>query len=110
MTDESMEWHDDGHIIHLQLNRNELRIVGTDCPNSTKEVRSCQHPDAECVVQHFVQRFGLDCNVGVCPPSASLRISWSYVGDKHREIENGQVWIIPNDDEAFAAWLVTQQD
>ena len=110
MTDESMVWHDDGHVIHLQLNRSEMRIVSIDCPNQDNPTRTCLHPDSPCVVQHFVQRFGLDCNVGVCAPSESLTVAWSFVGDSHKEIENGQVWIIPIDDEAFAAWLIRQKE
>lgn len=110
MTDESMEWHDDGHVIHFQLNRNELKILQTDCPHTDAEKKPCHHPDAPCVVRYFMERYGLDCNVGVCVPSGELRIAWSYVGESHKEIENGQVWVIPIDDEAFAAWLITQQD
>jgi hypothetical protein len=36
-----------------------------------------------------------------------MPIAWSLVGDPH-DLDAAQVWIIPTADEAFAAWLITQ--
>lgn len=103
-----MTWHDDGHRLVLQLNRSELKILSTVCPNRDNESAACRHPDSQCVVDWFISRYGLDCNVGVCQPTPELNIAWAFIGDTHREIEAGQVWIIPKNDEAFAAWLISQ--
>jgi len=44
--------------------------------------------------------------VGIAPPSAVMQIAWSISGDVS-DTDLCQVWIIPIDDEAFAAWLMT---
>ena len=104
-----MIWHDDDHRLLLQINKSELKILSVVCPNREKEKSDCRHPDAECMVEWFVSRYGLDCNVGVCEPLPELDIAWAFVGDTYREIEAGQIWIIPKNDEAFAAWLISQK-
>lgn len=109
MNTSEMIWHDDGHSLALQINKSELKILQVVCPHKDTENKPCSHPDAECLVDWFVMRYGLECNVGVCEPLPSLEVAWSFVGDMHREIEAGQAWIIPKNDEAFAAWLISQQ-
>lgn len=106
---EEMVWHKDSHAIQLQLSKSELRIVGITCPHEGEDDAPCKHPDAPCVVKYFITRFGLECNVGVCVPKEHLTIAWTMVGGSHNEIDACQVWFIPEDDEAFAAWIVTQQ-
>ena len=108
MNPSEMIWHDDGHAVFLQINKSEIKILTVTCPHEEKESAPCSHPDAKCVVDWFVSRYGLDCNVGVCEPQPVLNVAWSYVGDLHREIDAGQVLIIPKNDEAFAAWLISQ--
>jgi hypothetical protein len=54
-----------------------------------------------------LETYGLDCNVGICECSSHLELAWSVVGDTD-DAELCQVWVIPVDDEAFSAWLVTQ--
>ena len=108
MLTDTMTWHHDSHKVAVQLNKSELRILEVFCPHKGKDDSPCRHPDAECVVAYFVQRYGFDCNVGVCQPEPEMSFAWTYVGDMHREIESGQVWIIPEKDEAFAAWMITQ--
>jgi hypothetical protein len=44
----------------------------------------------------------------VCVPQKELEIAWSFAGSKEKDIAQCQVWFIPTEDEAFAAWLVTQ--
>jgi hypothetical protein len=109
MNTSEMVWHDDGHSIVLQISKSELKILAINCPHKESESSPCSHPDSPCVVEWFVSRYGFDCNVGVCAPEPVLDVAWSYIGDRHREIEAGQVWIIPKNDEAFAAWLISQK-
>jgi len=96
-------WHNDGHVMYLELNKAEVVVQAVVCPESTE----CKHERLGCLVQYFLNQFGLDCNVGVCSPSAEMVIAWMLVGDPY-DIDACQVWVIPIEDEAFSAWLVTQ--
>lgn len=96
-------WHNDGHVLHLMLNKSQLLITEVDCPGDAE----CAHDRVGCIVQYFVYTFGLECNVGVVEPHPELRIAWTVSGDTH-DVDACQVWIIPSEDEAFAAWAITQ--
>jgi hypothetical protein len=106
MTDISQAsiWHNDGHSILLELNRANVVITEVTCPNTEE----CVHDIYGCVVRWFVTRFGLECNVGVAQVQNEMPIAWMMVGDTH-DLEAAQVWIIPTTDDAFSAWLITQQ-
>lgn len=103
-TGDAAVWHNDGHVMYLELNKAEVVVQTVVCPGEGE----CQHERLGCVVQWFMNRFGLDCNVGVCPPSGEMPIAWMLVGDRY-DMDACQVWVIPTEDEAFAAWLVTQE-
>jgi hypothetical protein len=107
-TDSQMVWHNDGHIIHLQINKSNLEILSVHCPHIESSDAPCRHPEAKCVVKWFVETFGMECNVGVCKPTDELGVAWTFVGESHKELTACQVWIIPTEDEAFSAWMVTQ--
>lgn len=89
----------------MVLNRNELEIQVVSCPGH--EGRECQIGKFDCIVDYFLDRFGLDCNVGVSEVSSSMEIAWSVQGDVD-DPDLCQVWVIPVTDEAFSAWLATQ--
>ena len=99
-------WHKDGHQLYVQLNRSELSVLMTLCPGHAD--RECRVGKFDCIVEWFVSRYGLDCNVGVSEVSSEMEIAWSVQGDTD-DADLCQVWIIPTKDEAFAAWLETQQ-
>jgi hypothetical protein len=105
-TDQEIVWHNDGHVMHLQLTKANLEIVAVDCPK--KSDSACAHDDTPCVVKWFLDTYGLECNVGVTSPSAEMTIAWSFIGDRHKDLGACQVWVIPTNDEAFSAWMVTQ--
>lgn len=98
-------WHSDGHRIYMQLNRNELSIQLVTCPGG--EDRECQTGKFECIVEWFLERYGLDCNVGVSEVASDMEIAWMVQGDT-TDFDLCQVWVIPVADEAFSAWLITQ--
>jgi len=102
---ETTVWHSDGHSIYMVLNRNEIEIQVVSCPGH--EGRECQVGKFDCIVDWFLDRFGLDCNVGVCDISSTMEIAWSVQGDTS-DPDLCQVWVIPIADEAFNAWLATQ--
>ena len=101
MDSSEMIWHKDGHIMHLQLNKENLLIFDVTCPGG-----ECKNK-VGCIVEWFLRRFGLDCNVGVAAPEENMEIAWCMVGDSEN-LDLCQVWVIPIGDEAFAAWLITQ--
>lgn len=107
-TDE-MVWHKDGHSVTLQINKSELKIIGTHCPHSQSETAPCRHEETPCVVKWFLQTFGMECNVGVAAPKETMELAWNLIGTERQELGSCQVWVIPVDDEAFSAWMVTQQ-
>lgn len=102
-----MVWHKDAHVIYLQLNKSEVVVSMVHCPGS--EGRECQVGKFDCIVKYFVDMYGLDCNVGSCECTSAIEIAWCAVGD-FDDPELSQVWIIPVEDEAFSAWLVTQPE
>lgn len=100
-------WHDDGHVLHLRLERSVLVVDAVVCPHGVDAERPCAQGNG-CVVEWFVGVYGLDCHVGVCPPRPALEVAWTLVGEPG-DLDAAQVWVISTDDEAFAAWLTSQR-
>lgn len=107
-TDDPMVWHNDGHVVHLRINKDLLEVVSVYCPHTENAERPCRHDDADCVVKWFMTTYGMECNVGVTKPTDMLNVAWTFVGEPHKDLGSCQVWVIPTDDEAFSAWMVTQ--
>lgn len=108
MMDDVQVWHDDGHVMHMMLSGPDLSITMTECPNGGRPDNECWHPDVQgCVVSHFLQIYGLDCNVGSCEPAGQMQIAWSPQGNRNH-IEEMQIWVIPVDDDMFSSWRATQ--
>lgn len=107
-TDQEIRWHNDGHIVTLSLNKDKLEIIDVYCSNKEKDDSPCQHDDVPCVVEYFLNLYGIECNVGVAPPNAKMPIAWALVGDRHKDLGSCQVWVIPTEDEAFSAWIASQ--
>lgn len=101
-------WHNDGHEIKVTLEQQHVHVALSECPNNHKPNTACYHEDVNgCVVDYFVELFGIECNVGTAPATNPLPIAWAYVGTS-RNLEKTQVWIIPSNDDAFAAWFDDQ--
>ena len=100
-----MIWHNDGHVVHLRLERSEVVVSQVDCPS--KESSSCYLPSGECAVQYFVDLYGLDCNAGACDAAESIQICWTIAGNT-RDIDSCQLWFMPVTDETFQAWVLTK--
>lgn len=99
-------WHDDGHSIFLRINKAELEVLEAKCPHEGP--KECKNMAGDCVVTWFINRFGMECNGGICPPSEILEISWTIIGDVN-DFESCQVWFMPKTDEIFAAWLASNK-
>lgn len=103
----SMDWHDDGHYITLQIIGAELRVTSTHCPNESDPTQPCRHPRLGCIVKEFIGRYGLDCNVGSCVATSPVVLCWTNAGDPE-DIELMQIWVIPRNDDVFGSWLEGQ--
>lgn len=104
----ALEWHGDGHVLWLQLARDELSVAAVVCPHGGDPDAPCRARQTACLVRHFVERFGLECNVGVCAPAEHLEVAWAVVGDRD-DLDLAQVWVIPVADDVFASWSATQR-
>ena len=110
-----MEWHNDGHTVTLRLNKSELEVLEVTCPSDNggpcaSDGRSSASSDGlGCIVQYFIRRFGMECNIGVCPPEEIMAICWAMVGDK-RDPDAAQLWFVPDNDEVFYAWMTQSSD
>lgn len=96
-------WHKDGHFIHLMLEKEAVNVSSVTCPDG----KECKTEEDACVVQFFVERYGLDVNVGSCPAAADIEIAWTLIG-KMRDLESAQLWIIPVEDYVFQAFVDAQ--
>ena len=103
--DEELRWHKDGHLVEFVLDKSNLTIVGTTCPLTTGE---CINKHGSCVVQAFINLYGMECNVGIAPVSKTMEFAWALVGDRDGDVDSFQVWIIPVEDEIFSAWETSQ--
>jgi|688.fasta_scaffold926380_2 hypothetical protein len=97
-------WHNDGHTLHLRINKSDLEIIDILCPH--EGASPCKNIMGDCIVTWFVNRFGMDCNGGLCPPSEFMEISWTLVGDINN-FDSCQLWFMPLNDEIFNAWIIT---
>jgi len=104
----TMTWHNDGHIISLKLDKGFVIISEVYCPFETNPEAACQ-VTGSCIVKSFLERYGLECNVGTVAAKPELQIAWSLVGNPVMGLETCQVWTIPIEDEFFASWLASQE-
>jgi len=103
-----MLWHNDGHILTLQIAKAELKIIDVFCPFESQVSGECHHPEHGCLVQEFAYRYGLDCNVGACPAVEKMQICWTRTSATS-DIDSMQIWFMPLNDDVFSAWLSSKQ-
>lgn len=106
-TETELVWHNDGHVLSLRIEKSELVITGILCPH-VDESPDCHLTSDGCAVKWFINRFGLECNVGICSPAPQVEIAWAFTGNTELGIDSCQLWVIPTTDEFFAAWAATQ--
>lgn len=94
-----LAWNNDGHTLTLQINKTDLDILQVNCPGDGPCIT--RHG---CVVKYFVERYGFECNIGVCAPEETLEICWALVGDTY-DLEVSQLWFVPVKDDVFYAWM-----
>lgn len=108
-TPEILEWHDDGHAMYLVLNREAVAIEAVTCPwSESNDQAPCYHRQVGCVVQWFLDTYGLDCNVGSVKAAWEVPIAWALQGDGI-DLDLSQVWVLPTEDELYASWAADQR-
>jgi len=101
-------WHNDKHVLLLRINKSELEVLDVICP-ADKPEDECINSNGECVVKWFIDRYGMECNGGICMAQSEMQICWTLVGDKNQP-EGAQLWFMPLSDEIFQAWLVANTE
>jgi hypothetical protein len=101
---DEMMWHRDGHTINLKIVKSEIVIESVYCPEG--DAGACHEPQYGCLVQWFLMRFGMECNVGSCRAESPMEVCWTLIGDP-RDVESCQIWVMPVADEVFSAWLIS---
>ena len=107
----NIEWNDDGHALILRLEQADITVAAAPCPfDEAKEDAACYHKGiAGCIVNYFVQMYGLEVNIGVAQPAGHMPILWTAHGDDY-DIDSAQVWIIPEEDEYMSDWLEIERE
>ena len=119
ITPDEVVWSNDGHTIMLHIDKDNLEILDVSCPhdlalrNDIEEEAIADevvgHPGLAgskvgCIVKHFVNLYGFECNIGSCAPEPVLEISWCLHGSID-DIDQAQLWFVPIKDEVFYAWM-----
>ena len=109
MPELDFNWRDDGHSIHVRLEKDTISVQGS-CPFGGRKGSPCHHEGInDCVVRYFVNMYGIDVNVGVADAAGSMPVSWSYGGNQW-EVDSSTCWIMPNADSNFAAWAENERE
>ena len=103
ISDYEASWYSDGHIVGLYLNKNEVEVRLIKCPHDKRD-GPCAVREVPCVVEYFVDTFGLEGNVGTAEARPEMEIAWTLLGDSY-DLNACQMWWIPAEDTAFASWL-----
>ena len=99
-----LSWNVDGHRILVNINQNEVDITPSICPHGATEDAPCYHEGISgCVVNYFVNTYGLEVNTGVVAAQPSIEIAWAMSGSKW-EVDLVDLKIIPVDDPNFSDW------
>jgi cytochrome c oxidase subunit 2 len=78
MSESTMTWHEDGHSFCVTIDKSVAMPTMFHCPNRVDETSACMH-DGDCVVERFMDVYGLECNVGVSEVSGPVEIAWTII-------------------------------
>tara|TARA_Y100000004_G_scaffold156594_1_gene181823 strand:- start:6126 stop:6467 length:342 start_codon:yes stop_codon:yes gene_type:complete len=99
-----LAWNVDGHRILINVNNTEIDVTPSICPFGAQEDAPCYHEGIQsCVVNYFINTYGLETNTGVAPAQPSMEIAWAMSGSKW-EVDLVDLKIIPVDDPNFSEW------
>jgi len=99
-----LDWHIDGHVISLTLDKSEVKVSSNVCPHGAVSTAECFHVGIQgCIVSYFVTVYELDTNQGTCPAAANIEIAWASSGSKW-DIDSTEFHMIPVSDPVFSDW------
>jgi hypothetical protein len=99
-----LEWNVDGHRIVLTVNKTTIDVSPSICPHGAVQDSPCYHSGIEsCLVNHFINVYGLESNHGVVPASDSIEIAWAMSGSSW-DIDLVEFNMIPRYDPHFSDW------
>lgn len=97
-------WNVDGHRILLTINKTVIDVSPSICPHGSTPDSPCYHEGIEsCVVNYFVNTYGLETNHGVVPSAPSVEIAWATSGSPW-DVDMVDFMMIPVDDPHFKDW------
>ena len=101
----TLRWNNDGHRILLNVNKTVIDVSPSICPHGGTADAPCYHSGVDgCLVNYFINTYGLESNHGVVPASESVEIAWSMEGSAW-DIDLVEFLMIPVGDPHFKDWL-----
>ena len=99
-----INWNVDGHRLLVTINKNTVDISTSVCPHGNVEGAPCYHAGIQsCVVNYFINVYGLETNHGIIPASDSVEIAWATSGSDW-DVDLVEFHMIPVSDPHFADW------
>lgn len=96
------EFIQDGHWISFVLDREEVKIAEIHCPN-VGTTSLCNRRRTFCVVERFLDAYGIDLNLGRVHLDGKVEIAWCPVHGEESDldVEFDSVWIVPIKDPDY---------
>lgn len=105
----SLNWNVDGHRLVLNVTKSNVDVAPGICPHGAVQGAPCYHAGVDgCVVNYFINVFGLETNTGTVPASPSIEIAWCSEGSEW-DVDLVEFLMIPIEDPHFKDWLDSQQ-
>jgi len=103
-----LRWNVDGHRLVLNLNKSVIDVSPSICPHGSAPDSPCYHAGIEsCLVNYFINTYGLETNHGVVAASENVEIAWAMSGSPW-DIDLVEFSMIPVNDPHFSDWLASQ--
>jgi len=103
---QELNWNKDGHRLLLDINKSSLDVAPGICPNGASEGAACYHRGIQsCLVNHFINVFGLETNTGTVAASDIIEIAWCSEGNEW-DIDLVEFLMIPVNDPHFHDWYI----
>lgn len=105
------EFIQDGHTISFVLDRDKVNIHEIICPN-IGTTSLCNRRRTYCVVERFIDAFGVDLCLGRVAINGRMEIAWCPVHGDESDLDDEYdcVWYVPIDDPDYRLMLADQAD
>jgi len=108
--DDEPQWINDGHVVRLVWERDEVSIAEVHCPN-VGTTAICNRRRGYCVVSQFIAVFGFDLNIGKSYLEGPVQIAWCPIAGGGSDIDDeyASLWIVPVEDPDFQLMIAEEQ-